>query len=557
MNSGASHGYTSNSGGYQASWSTDYRGTTASTPAYAMSQSAFSGGSTYNKQNSSWLQNNQNTGYNTGMMRPNQSRNEYLYSPSTNYALPGTGNTQWRSSIFSDSSYQPSRNLQSIWASPMSNPRPFLPKRQSQAKPVQTTKSTQGKSVQKSTPAAIEKPKQHQKSPKAATVADKSKPAETKTFPSKSKGGVPKKTSPKKGAPNKEGNKKMNYGGGYGRGYFVPRGGKNNYRRKRDNKQDDIPFNAVPEGEPFIAFPVSFENMLCFHGFSSIFTTQHMFPVLIDGKIYESCDHFYQIEKTRQLCGQSSEKMTATVRDEEGKRLDGKVGFRSHEEKGYSALAKEMLRLAGVSKDKIEEWRHTKGLEVVQKALLAKLTQCPELRDALRNSGDKILVHCYPGDAIYGSGTRINGIKSWCDEMKKNEAKLIVPISFPLTEETVKYCPVVGKGRNVLGVIMMQLRNLVLTEQVALVDMSLVFDGLVQANPAITSTANHANDNLDDDDTMNGFTIGGGPIQCSLGSPDFTHGLVKSKKNALHSTMSLVDRGHSLLGTSWHVACFQ
>ncbi|CAJ0567828.1 unnamed protein product, partial [Mesorhabditis spiculigera] len=292
--------------------------------------------------------------------------------------------------------------------------------------------------------------------------------------------------------------------GGRGRGSF-PR---KQFFRKRDNQQDDIPYSAVPEGEPFSTFPIKFDNIVCFHGFQSIFTTQHMFPVLIDGRIYESCDHYYQIEKTQQLCGKTSDKMTATVRDSTGKRLDGQTGFRSHEEKGYSALAKDMIREQGITKEVVEDWRRTKGLAAIQKALSAKVSQCEQMRTALRNTGDKILVHAYAGDAIYGAGTRLPGIKAWCDEQQKTQNVLTLPMRFPLDNETVQQCPATGKGRNVLGVILMQLRYLLIRSQIEEVDLSSVFDGL-----AVPTGASAVDTKEILDDPMEGFNIGGGTIQ--------------------------------------------
>ncbi|VDK72456.1 unnamed protein product [Cylicostephanus goldi] len=99
------------------------------------------------------------------------------------------------------------------------------------------------------------------------------------------------------------------------------------------------------------------------------------FPVLIDGKIYESGDHYYQIQKVHDLCGTVSDKLTETVRDEKGRRLDGKVGFSEHRDKSFSQIAKDVIRLnnVGVDKKKVDEWRYSRGLEVMQKALLAKV----------------------------------------------------------------------------------------------------------------------------------------------------------------------------------------
>ena len=68
--------------------------------------------------------------------------------------------------------------------------------------------------------------------------------------------------------------------------------------------------------------------------------------MLVDGKIYKSCDHYYQICKVTDLTGISSDKLNSGVRNE-----DGKLILEAQEEKdkkAYSAIAKEIIKAAGV-----------------------------------------------------------------------------------------------------------------------------------------------------------------------------------------------------------------
>ncbi|KAE9419558.1 hypothetical protein Angca_006611, partial [Angiostrongylus cantonensis] len=257
------------------------------------------------------------------------------------------------------------------------------------------------------------------------------------------------------------------FGAGMPRGgYAMMRGGRNGrsygrrYIMKPNNNPMDIPFAPLPDDSPAITLSIDPDNFICFHGFSSIFTTQHTFPVLIEGKIYESGDHYYQIQKVHDLCGTVSDRLTETVRDDQGRRLDGKVGFNERRDKSFSQIAKEVIRLNNVDKKKVDEWRYSKGLEIMQKVLLAKVSQSAMLRQALSESGRKILVHAFPGDSIYGAGCRHAQVRKWCESMKANGATIIrIPATFPLTTESVVNCPNFAQGRNVLGVILMQLRS--------------------------------------------------------------------------------------------------
>ncbi|RCN23988.1 hypothetical protein ANCCAN_30323 [Ancylostoma caninum] len=147
----------------------------------------------------------------------------------------------------------------------------------------------------------------------------------------------------------------------------------------------------------------------------------------------------------------------------------------------------------------------------MQKALLAKVSQSVMLRQALSESGKKILVHAFPGDSIYGAGCRHAQVKKWCESMKANGATTIrIPATFPLTSETVMNCPNFAQGRNVLGVILMQLREMLRENKVPIIDLSSVFDSL-------RIGTNNVDAAMDDQDCGDGFAIGGGSIQAKIG----------------------------------------
>lgn len=273
------------------------------------------------------------------------------------------------------------------------------------------------------------------------------------------------------------------FGGGRGRGRGGShRGGRSHGPPRPSNNKDDIKFVHLPDDAPAITFNVSSENIVAFHGFDSVFTTQHNFPVLIGKNIYTSCDHYYQICKVTDLTGTSSVRLNRGVRDEEGKLISEATEER--EKLSHSALAKDVLKAAEVSKDKVDEWRNTKGLAAIQKALLAKASQSAHLREALKESGDQILVHAYARDSIYGTGCSVPAIKKWLDNMEKAGVKTLkVPAQFPLDENTVQHCPVFAQGRNILGVILMQLRQKIRNGEIEIIDMSKVYNAL-RAQPA-------------------------------------------------------------------------
>ncbi|CAI2338818.1 unnamed protein product [Caenorhabditis sp. 36 PRJEB53466] len=266
--------------------------------------------------------------------------------------------------------------------------------------------------------------------------------------------------------------------GGRGRGGGGGRGGRFNGALKPTNSKDDIQFVALPDDAPAITLAVSSDNILAFHGFDSVFTTQHSFPVLIDKKIYASCDHYYQICKVTDLTGVSSDKLNKAVRDQNGKPIVESSGVEK-EKKAFSAIAKDIIRASNISKEKVDEWRNTKGLEAIQKGLHAKVAQSAHLREALKESGDRILVHAFVRDSIYGTGSNVLQVKKWLDDLLKAGVKTLrIPSEYPLDDTTVQHCPVFAQGRNILGVILMQLREMIRKEEIEIVDMSKIYDAL-------------------------------------------------------------------------------
>lgn len=62
----------------------------------------------------------------------------------------------------------------------------------------------------------------------------------------------------------------------------------------------------------------------------------------------------------------------------------------------------------------------------IQRALLAKVEQCEELRKALLDSGDKLLVHCFGGDDFYATACNHRYIQDWARSMKSNKVVIKV-----------------------------------------------------------------------------------------------------------------------------------
>lgn len=277
-------------------------------------------------------------------------------------------------------------------------------------------------------------------------------------------------------------------------------------------------FKKLPESARFKEYQVSPDSLVCFSGFQSVFTAQHDFPLEIDGRLYDNVNHFYQLAKTEALCGVTSLLMTGSSDDSNKERTNGP--------KDYNTLARNILRINKISRAASDEWRKGPGLEAMQRALLAKVEQCEQLRKELLDSGDSLLVHCFGGDDFYASACNYKYIQDWARSMQNNKVVIKLPLEFPLTGETVLSIPKFGLGRNVLGVIYMQLREMLRdghlpykgkSAKVDNEDRSVDMQAEELTGPSIVPSVPAPMKNEPSDGTSaDNFVIGGGAFQGSI-----------------------------------------
>jgi predicted NAD-dependent protein-ADP-ribosyltransferase YbiA (DUF1768 family) len=74
----------------------------------------------------------------------------------------------------------------------------------------------------------------------------------------------------------------------------------------------------------------------------------------------------------------------------------------------------------------VENWRTSQGLLVIQKALLEKVRQCYDLRNAITSTGQKMIVQSFAGDDFYGAGVPAKFVKDWCSGLGEKKASLKV-----------------------------------------------------------------------------------------------------------------------------------
>lgn len=224
------------------------------------------------------------------------------------------------------------------------------------------------------------------------------------------------------------------------------RGGQQMLQKRRFNRRTrpttEFPFVPLPnDAVEYMEVPITRSGVYCFHGFASPLTLQHKSNFQIDGNLYKSVDQYYQSQKVKELTGIESKK------------------FLDNLTKNYSGLARELLKQNGISREQVDKWRTSRGVLIIQNALLEKARQCDDYKQALIKTGENIIVQSYAGDDFFGAGVPFKYCKDWCDGMEKNKATLKFPMTFPLTGDLLKSVPKIAKGRNVLGAIHMILRE--------------------------------------------------------------------------------------------------
>uniref|UniRef100_A0A914N2H3 NADAR domain-containing protein n=2 Tax=Meloidogyne incognita TaxID=6306 RepID=A0A914N2H3_MELIC len=235
----------------------------------------------------------------------------------------------------------------------------------------------------------------------------------------------------------------------------------------------------TPAELPAFEYILKSNNLVCFHGKGHFLSTLYPVKINVDGHDYPSVEHYYQACKIFSLVGPDQAQLLRNVLD------TLKV----------KQKAKDILRNYRVNNQKVEHWKNTTGLLVLLHGIRFKFTQNQEMRDKLLATGDALLCQAYDRDAFYAVGMTEEKLREWARE---NEGKIL---KFPsdLDEDKVKYIPLVGKGKNVLGVLCMQIRHLIKYGVGPVIDKKKTATAQVKDNGAEDKSTISSLDDDDDD----------------------------------------------------------
>jgi ribA/ribD-fused uncharacterized protein len=181
------------------------------------------------------------------------------------------------------------------------------------------------------------------------------------------------------------------------------------------------------------------DNVHTFYGRKNYLSSFSEAPMLIAGHLYPTVEHYYEACKVYALCGPFQAMYLKGAQD------PGQV----------KSLSKRILAAQRKTKKDAERWKRRDGLLVIRVGLMEKFRQNPRLRNNLFKTGDALLVQCNQYDTLWSTGMDGRSFDEWLSE--HSGETLDVPVM--VQSYTVKHIPEIGKGKNLLGFILMYVRE--------------------------------------------------------------------------------------------------
>ncbi|KAI6191361.1 DUF1768 domain-containing protein [Aphelenchoides bicaudatus] len=244
---------------------------------------------------------------------------------------------------------------------------------------------------------------------------------------------IPKKTANKPRSNNKSAAKKQT-------------DPKQNNSRTKELK---LPYKivAAPAGIPVVEYTINPTKLTCFSGGAHYLSTFYKSQFEVNGVRYQSVEEYYQATKLFALCGHQNAAKLQYIREP----------FK------IKQTAKEIIRQCRVPSSAIESWKRSDGIITLVYAIGSKFIQNPQMRDKLMNTKDTLIVQTHSGDNLFAVGMNQTDFEKWAGEHSNQTIKL----PYSINESTIKHFPLIGKGQNLLGVILMKVRQELMLTTVA------------------------------------------------------------------------------------------
>lgn len=191
-------------------------------------------------------------------------------------------------------------------------------------------------------------------------------------------------------------------------------------------------------------YTINPDNMLTFYGRKNYLSSFYEAPMLIAGHLYPTVEHYYEACKVYAMAGPYNAMHLKGAQD------PGQV----------KSISKKIIASQAKSKKDVERWKRRDGLLVLRVGLMEKFRQNPKLRSQLFKTGDAILVQCNQYDTFWSTGLDNASFDQWMAEHKGQG----IDVPALIESYTLKNVPEVGKGKNLLGFILMYVRECLRSE---------------------------------------------------------------------------------------------
>ncbi|CAD5229572.1 unnamed protein product [Bursaphelenchus okinawaensis] len=198
--------------------------------------------------------------------------------------------------------------------------------------------------------------------------------------------------------------------------------------------------------KPFTEYSLKKGNVIAFHGQRSYMTMISKSDFFLNGQWFTSVEHYYQFTK---LCELLDRRAASSLKLE---KVDPHM---------IRLKVRSFVKSRRVGQPQIDEWKNRRAPAVLYDAIKAKFDQNPLLRKKLMETDRKVLVNTYNGDRFFTSGSSQFVFMRWLE----TQNKLIQMPTNLQCFSSIEF-PIIHQGHNVLGFLMMELRDTYLRQMV-------------------------------------------------------------------------------------------
>jgi len=185
------------------------------------------------------------------------------------------------------------------------------------------------------------------------------------------------------------------------------------------------------------------DSVVTFFGRKHFLSNFYHSPFMINGHTYPTVEHYYEACKVFALAGSDYARSLKGVTDP------------------GQTKAQARLLVSHLPRKVVDSWRFADGVIVIKAAVREKFKQSRALTEELLRTGDKLLVQTNKFEAFWGVGLDEEEFLAWLAEAPE---ELSVKCPQEVTAMNASMFGLIGKGRNLLGHVIMGVRRQVVAD---------------------------------------------------------------------------------------------